>query len=97
MADFALSTGQMCKKAFKLEDKDFIIGTETGILYTLKKQNPDKHFFSASDEIICTDMEKITLQKVLSSLKDEMYEVTVAEETAKRAEKAIIRMLEMSS
>ncbi|MFC1479255.1 quinolinate synthase NadA [Planctomycetota bacterium] len=95
-ADYALSTGQMCRKAFELEEKEFIIGTETGILYTLKKQNPDKHFFPVFEQIICPDMKKMSLQKLLNSLEGEPDEITVIGEIAERAEKAIIRMLDMS-
>lgn len=96
LADHILSTGQMCKKAEELPDKEFIIGTEQGITYTLKVRNPDKEFFSVQPEPVCPNMKKITLEKVLWSLRDEKYEVTVEPETAEKAKKAIIRMLAMS-
>ncbi len=95
MADELLSTDQMLKSAAKSRAKRFIIATETGIIHSLKKQNPDKEFFPASDRGICPNMKKITLEKVLWSLEDMQYEITVPEEIRIKAVKALDRMVEV--
>ncbi|MFH1706850.1 MAG: quinolinate synthase NadA [Planctomycetota bacterium] len=95
-ADHVLSTGQMCDMAAKLPAKEFIIGTEEGITYTLSKRVPGKHFYPIQPMPLCPNMKKITLAKVLTSLQDEVHVVTVAPDMAKAAGKSIRRMLEMS-
>jgi quinolinate synthase len=66
------------------------------MLHRLRKDNPEKAFYPANENAICRYMKMITLEKVLSSLQDDKYEVKVPEEIAKRARKAIDRMLEIS-
>lgn len=92
-ADEILSTSGMLKFARKSEAKQFIIATETGIIYTLKKQNPNKEFYSATDNAICPNMKKITLEKVVWSLEDMEYKITVADEIRTKAKAALDRML----
>lgn len=92
-----LSTGGMLKYAKSSKSKEFIIATETGILYTLKKHNPDKQFYAANENAVCKYMKMINLTNVLESLKQEKYEVKVPESVASKAIKAIDRMLEISS
>jgi quinolinate synthase len=94
VADAVLSTGGMLEHAKKSPDKEFIIGTETGILYQLSKQNPGKRFYPASKDAICPNMKKTTLPKVLSCLRNMDHEVSVPENTRKKAFHAIERMLE---
>jgi quinolinate synthase len=77
VADELLSTGQMLKFAKESDAKSFIIATEVGIIHTLKKQNPDKEFYAATDKAVCPNMKKITLEKVLWSLEDMKYQITV--------------------
>lgn len=95
VADEMLSTGQMLKFAKQSSNSKFIIATEIGILHTLKKQNPDKEFFAASEAAVCPNMKKITLEKVVWSLEDNQFQVTVNEEITNRARKALDRMLEV--
>ena len=92
-ADHILSTGQMLKFARTGDAARFIIGTEIGIIHTLKKQNPQKEFFAVTDRAVCPNMKLITLEKVAWSLEDMQYKVTVAAETAAKARKALDRML----
>jgi quinolinate synthase len=94
-ADELLSTGQMLKFAKESDAKSFIIATEVGIIHTLKKQNPEKEFHAAAEKAICPNMKKITLEKVLWSLEDMKYEITVDKETAKRAKASLERMIEV--
>ena len=95
LADQLLSTGQMLKFAAKSPAKKFIVATEIGIIHALKKQNPQAEFIAAADRAVCPNMKKITLAKIIGSLEDMQYRVTVSEETAKRAKKSLDRMVEI--
>ncbi len=94
-SDQMLSTGQMLKFAQNSDIRQFIIATETGIIHTLKKQNPDKEFFGVSDKAICPNMKRITLEKILWSLEDMQYKITVPDDIRQRAQRALDRMLEV--
>ena len=85
VSDKLLSTGQMLKFAKQSDAKQFILATETGIIHTLKKENPGKEFYPASSRAVCPNMKRITLDKVLWSLEDMQYKITVPEQTANRA------------
>lgn len=95
LADELLSTGQMLKFAAKSKVKRFIIATENGIIHALKKQNPDAEFFPASHRAICPNMKKITIDKVISSLRENKYRITVPEEIRIKAQKSLDRMVEV--
>lgn len=92
-SDELLSTGQMLKFVQKNCAGEFIIATETGIIHTMEKQNPDKAFYPATARAICPNMKQITLEKVLWSLEDMQYEITVPEKTAEKARIALDRMV----
>jgi quinolinate synthase len=92
-ADQLLSTSGMLKFAAKSEAKQFIIATETGIIYTLKKQNPEKEFIAATENAICPNMKKIALEKVAWSLEDMEYKITVPDNIRMKAQAALDRML----
>jgi quinolinate synthase len=92
-----LSTGGMIKHVKESVSKEFIIATETGMLYPLRKANPDKKFHPARENAVCKYMKMITLPKVLQSLEEEIYEVKVPLETALKAKRSIERMLEVTS
>jgi quinolinate synthase len=94
-ADTALSTEGMIKYVRESKAKDFIIGTETGIIHRLKKENPGKHFYPATELAVCPNMKLTTLEKVLWSLEDLKTEVKVPKEIAIRARIAIERMIEI--
>ncbi len=94
-ADKVLSTGQMLKFAKESEFKEFIVGTEKGIIHRLKKENPGKEFYPVSNKIICPNMKRITLKKILKSLKNLEPKVIVEKEISKRAKISIERMLEI--
>ncbi|HEG43476.1 MAG TPA: quinolinate synthase NadA [Phycisphaerales bacterium] len=94
-ADELLSTAQMIAFAKKSSAKDFIIATESGILHSLKKQNPEKNFIPVTEKAICPNMKKITLEKVLWSLEDMQYKITVDENMRIKAKAALDRMLEV--
>lgn len=93
LSDEILSTGQMLRYANSDGAKQFIIATETGIIYTLKRQNPDAEFIAASDRAVCPNMKRISLDKIIGSLEDMQYKVTVPEEVRIKAERALDRMV----
>ncbi len=96
LADRVLSTEGIIKAAKEMPAKKFIIGTEVGILHRLQKENPGKEFLPAAREASCEFMKLNTLEKLLWSLEELEFRVTVPEAIAKKARKAIERMLEIS-
>jgi quinolinate synthase len=93
MADFVGSTGRILKFARESDAKEIIVGTEIGVLYQLKKQNPDKTFIPASDNLICETMKCITLKDVLDALLEMKHVIKVPDEIRIPARKALDRML----
>ena len=91
-ADERLSTGGMCAFARTSPAQEFIVGTETGILHRLRQENPGKKFWPAA-ELVCPNMKKTTLEKVRDCLQDMSPVVTVPEDIAVRAKRAIDAML----
>jgi quinolinate synthase len=92
-ADRALSTEGMIRYAKESEKKEFIIGTEIGILYRLRKECPGKIFYPASDQAVCQNMKLTTLEKVCLALENMSHEVIVPEEVRVKAKTCIERML----
>ena len=95
LADRALSTSGICKYAKGSEASEMIIGTEIGILHRLRKENPQKRFYPATDLAVCPNMKLITLEKVLWALEDLQYEVKIPENIRLRAKQSVERMLQI--
>ncbi len=95
IADRVLSTGGMVKQARETKKTEIIIGTEAGIIYRMKKENPTKNFYAAKDLALCANMKKIDLKKVLRALDKMMYKVDVAPEISRKARGAIERMIQI--
>jgi quinolinate synthase len=95
LADELLSTGQMLKFAKTSSARQFIIVTEIGIIHALKKIRPDADFVAASARGVCPNMKKTTLEKLLASLENRQYEVTVPPEIAAAAKRSLDRMVEI--
>ncbi|MGA2774843.1 MAG: quinolinate synthase NadA [Candidatus Omnitrophota bacterium] len=95
LADEVLSTSQMARFAKESEAKEFIIGTEVGLIYRLKQDNPSKEFYPASEAAICPNMKRTTQEKILWALEEMKEEVKVPYEIRLKAKKAIDRMLEI--
>jgi len=91
-----LSTEGMMNHVSKSDSKQFVVATETGILYRMRQQNPEKTFIPASENAECEYMKMITLDKVYRSLYDEKYEVNVPKKIADNARLSIERMLSIS-
>ena len=91
-----LSTEGMLNHVNKSSGKNFVVATETGILYRMRQQNPDKTFIPASEKAECQYMKMITLEKVYDALVNEKNVVTVPKHIADKARLAIDRMLAIS-
>ena len=96
MADAVISTSQMAKFAKESEATEFIVGTEIGLVYRLKKDNPKKEFYPASERAVCPNMKRTTEEKIVSALEEMKEEVRVPEDIRIRAKKSIDRMLEIA-
>ncbi|MFH0801654.1 MAG: quinolinate synthase NadA [bacterium] len=93
-ADIVASTSGMCRAAQEKDCMEFILATEVGILHRLRRENPGKKFYPASDLALCPNMKRITLDKILHALEEEDCEVRVPEDIRKRALLPLQRMLE---
>ena len=96
LADFVGSTGQILQRAKASPNKKIIVCTEKGILYKLKKENPEKEFILASSGLLCPNMKKIDLTVLLNALTHMQHAVYVDEKMRKKAIVALDRMLEFS-
>ncbi|PKL64633.1 MAG: quinolinate synthase [Methanomicrobiales archaeon HGW-Methanomicrobiales-3] len=93
LADYAVSTSGMIQEVCSSKTDDFIIGTETGILYRLKKDCPKKQCYPLAESAFCRDMKKTSLAMVRDSLVTLTPRIVVPDEIAARARCAIERML----
>jgi quinolinate synthase len=93
LAEIIRSTAGMLSYVREAPENEFIIGTEKGIIHTLAKENPHKRFYSPSEQLLCPDMKKISLEDVLAALRDLSPVVTVPENIRVRALQAVNRML----
>ncbi len=96
LAEYIGSTRGIIEFTSNNPAKEYIIGTELGIFHPLKKNNPEKDFFPASEKMICKDMKLITLEKVLHSLKKLEPRIIVPENIRKKSLKALNRMIEIT-
>lgn len=95
LADEVLSTGGICRFARETEAAEIIVGTEVGIIYRLRKENPAKKFIPASEQAVCPNMKRITLESVLWALENMTNQVKVPERTRLKAKAAVDKMLEV--
>ena len=96
LSDHICSTGGMFKYVKQSRSKEFIIGTESGMLYKLQKENPDKRFYLPTQNLVCANMKLITLGWVAHSLEKLVYEVNVSEEVREKALMALDKMLQVT-
>lgn len=98
LSDFVGSTAAMLKHVAASEKREFVVITENGILHEMKKQNPDKIFYSADNQeaCVCRSMKKNNLENIYQALKEEKPELILNEDTIEKAKKPILRMLELS-
>ncbi len=95
MADQVTSTSGMLRFARASVSKEFIIGTETGLLHRLRKENPDKSFYPLRKDMICPNMKKTTLQSVIRAFSENRHVIKVPEYIRVPARRALDRMLEI--
>jgi quinolinate synthase len=93
LADHICSTSGMYEYAAKSPAQTFIVGTEMGILYRLRTQNPGKTFIMPSRGLICPNMKLTSLEDLLECLETLSPRVTVDPHTAEKARLALDRML----
>jgi quinolinate synthase len=93
LADHVCSTSGMYDYCRKSPAKCFIIGTEAGILYRLRKESPDKEFILASPALVCPNMKLTSLEDILASLQTMEPVVKVPEDIRIPAKRALDRML----
>lgn len=101
VADFIGSTSKMLKYTRESDNKKFIVATETGLTYQMKKESPEKEFMvvPADETCACNDcpyMKMNTMQKLYLCLKNETPEITLDDKTIEQARKPITKMLDIS-
>lgn len=97
LADYVGSTSGIIKYVSESSKKQWIIGTEVGILYELQKNNSDKQFYFPETKPVCQDMKKITLDKILQVLKEENNQAVVDTEISAAAKHTLDKMLELAN
>ncbi len=95
LADHALSTGGMLRFVRESPRKEFIIGTEGGILHRMRKENPDKLFHPLEPAVLCPNMKRITLENIWACLRDMAPAVELDADVLRRARAPIDRMFEV--
>ncbi|MGD8719870.1 MAG: quinolinate synthase NadA [Candidatus Zixiibacteriota bacterium] len=95
LADAVRSTSGMLTYCAESDAAGFIIGTEKGMLYPLRKRCPDKEFWPVTEQAICPTMKLTTLESVRDALRLGQYEIDIPREVAEPARRAISRMLEI--
>lgn len=101
LADFVGSTSAMLKFTRENESKKFIVATESGILYQMRLDSPDKEFIivPADDTCNCNDcayMKLNTMEKIYNALKNEKPEIILSKSIMRDAKPSIMKMLELS-
>jgi len=92
LADEVLSTSGMVNFVKKSHKKKFLIGTEEGLIYRLKKENPGKEFYAAGTAKM-RNMKLTTLKDVYFAIREDRYPIELPEEIIKRARKVLKAML----
>ncbi len=93
LADFVGSTSGIIEYAGRMEGRELIVGTETGIFYQLRTRYPGKTFIPASEKMICETMKLTTLEDILKALTAMAPVVKVPEEIRVPAKRCLDRML----
>jgi len=95
LADHVTSTSGMLRFCKASEAREFIIGTELGLMYRLRTESPDKTFYPLRDNMLCPNMKKTKLTSVLRALEKLDCVIKVPEEIRVPAKRALDRMLEI--
>jgi len=95
-ADLVGSTAQILTRVRESPAGEFIIATESGVLPGLRRKYPEKKFYLPSPDLFCPDMKLIGLEKLADALRNRTAEISVPEEVAAGARRALERMLAVS-
>jgi quinolinate synthase len=93
-ADYIGSTSGIIRYAGESSAQEFIVGTESGVFYKLQTENPEKKFYLANSGMVCVNMKKVTLEKILAILETECNEVFLPDAWKEKAMAPLSRMLE---
>jgi quinolinate synthase len=93
MSDHVTSTSGMIRFAKASSASEFVVGTEIGLLYRLRKENPHKAFYPLRKDMICPNMKRTTLDSILGAFKENKYVMKVTEDIRIPAKKSLDRML----
>ena len=96
LGDYVGSTSGIIKYVTESDAEEFIICTEDGVLYELQEKNPNKKFYLPKEKFQCVEMKKITLDKIINSLKTLEPQVHLKDEIITEANKPLENMLEMA-
>ncbi|MBE7064597.1 MAG: quinolinate synthase NadA [Ruminococcaceae bacterium] len=96
-ADFIGSTKDIMEFAAASEHKEFIVGTEKGVIYPMSRDNNDKKFYLLSENLVCEDMKLTTLESLYKCLSTGEHEMDLDEEIIEKASKALNRMIDLAS
>lgn len=94
-ADYITSTSGMLRYCKESKHKEFIIGTEEGLLHRLRADSPEKKFYLLSEEMVCPNMKRTRLESVLRAMENMEHVIKVPEEIRVPAKRALDRMLEV--
>ncbi len=95
MADVVTSTGGMIRFARESEARQIIVGTEQGLCYPLRQENPEKAFYEIK-AALCPNMKKTTLAKLAACLREMSGEITIPPDVAEQARASVERMVAVS-
>ncbi len=97
LADYVGSTAGILRYSKTTKSNVIIVGTEKDLIHRLELENPTKRFLPLTNNFICSNMKKTTLEKIVSSLEDLKFEITIPQNLRMKAFKALNKMLEMSN
>lgn len=108
LADKVGSTAALLKYTMQSDEQEFIVATESGILFEMQRHSPDKHFYPVPPEVTedspvgcscneCSYMRLNTLEKLYNCLKYEWPEIEIDPEVIRGAVRPINEMLNISA
>lgn len=97
ISDFVFGTGGMLKFARESKYNKFLIGTEEGMIYRLKKEVPNKEFYLINSKLYCPNMKKTNLQLLYESLSEFKYTIEIPDNILERAQQPLLKMFEIES
>lgn len=96
LADYVGSTSGIINYPKVDDANSYIVCTEIGVLHEIKKNNPDKSFFSIGFGPVCPDMKKVTLEKIINTLENNSNQIEVDQILSQKAALALTKMLELA-